>query len=56
VDDLEVIERCLNDYLSTHDLRPDLEEHVARLAKHFDWVRGEFLANQSSELAGNLEH
>jgi hypothetical protein len=47
VDDLEVVEDCLKDYLSTHELEPELEQHVARLAKHFDWVRGEFVEDQS---------
>jgi hypothetical protein len=47
VEDLDVVERCLLDYISTHELEPELEQHVARLAKHFDWVRGEFLAQQS---------
>jgi hypothetical protein len=46
VDDLDVVENCLKDYLSAHELEPELEEHVARLAKHFDWVRGEFLEQQ----------
>jgi hypothetical protein len=47
VEDLDVIEDCLKDYMSAHELEPELAQHVARLAMHFDWVRGEFLAHQS---------
>ena len=47
LDDLELIERCLSDVMSSHELGPDLERDVARLAKHFDSVRCEFLAHQS---------
>jgi hypothetical protein len=47
LDDLELIERCLNDAMSTHELGPELERDVARLVKHFDSVRCEFLAHQS---------
>jgi len=46
LDDLELIERCLEDFMSTHELAPELEQHVARLATHVDWVRAEFLAHQ----------
>ena len=47
VDDLDVVETCLMDYLSAHELEPEFEQHVARLAKHFDWVRSEFVDQQS---------
>jgi hypothetical protein len=47
LDDLDVIEDCLKDFMTTHELEPELQQHVARLAKHFDWVRSEFLAHQS---------
>ena len=46
VDDLDVIGRCLEDFRSTHELGPQLEQQVARIAKHFDWVRGEFHVDQ----------
>jgi hypothetical protein len=47
LDDLEVIERCLTDRMSTDELEPELQQNVARLARLFDWVRAEFLAHQS---------
>jgi hypothetical protein len=47
LDDLELIEHCLKDFTSTHELAPELEQHVAQLIQHFDSVRREFLAHQS---------
>jgi hypothetical protein len=47
LDDLQVIELCLNDLLSSHELKPESEQNIVRLARLFDQVRAESLAHQS---------
>jgi hypothetical protein len=52
LDDLETVESCLQELISTRELEPEQEQHLAKLFKHFDWVRGEIAARQSPELGG----
>lgn len=42
LDDLDIIDRSLQQLASTCEANPDFRRHVADLQKHFAWVRSEF--------------
>jgi hypothetical protein len=43
LNDLEVVERALQLIAATAETDPALQQQVADLQKHFDWVRSEFV-------------